>query len=146
MGAAGLTSSSFEMADRAGTGLVLNLDQVPGRAKDLNPYEMMLSESQERMLLVARQGTEKDIIAIFEKWDLDATVVGTVTDTGRVEVLWQGDVVADIPVAPIGEMAPKYNRPSQEPADLEARQTLDLDGVEDIPSKFSTSFFVLTLS
>jgi phosphoribosylformylglycinamidine synthase subunit PurL len=131
MGAAGLTSSSFEMADRAGTGLILDLDQVPGRAKDLNPYEMMLSESQERMLLVARQGTEADIIAIFEKWDLDATVCGVVTDTGRVEVRWQGGVVADIPVAPIGEMAPKYNRPSRVPTDLEQRQTLDLEGVVD---------------
>lgn len=132
MGAAGLTSSSFEMADRAGTGLTLDLDRVPQRADNLTPYELMLSESQERMLLVARQGTEQAIIDIFSKWDLDAVVVGEVTDTGRVEVFWGGDTVASIPVAPIGEEAPKYDRPYREPADLAARQTLDLSKVADL--------------
>ena len=132
MGAAGLTSSSFEMADRAQTGLELNLDAVPQRAANLTPYEMMLSESQERMLLVARDGTEDAVCAIFEKWDLDATVVGRVTDTGRVQVTWQGGVVADIPVAPIGANAPKYDRPHAPAADLAERQTLDLSGLADV--------------
>jgi phosphoribosylformylglycinamidine synthase II len=111
MGAAGLTSSSFEMASRAGTGLELNLDAVPQRARDLDPYEMMLSESQERMLLVAKHGREDEVAAIFRKWDLDAVVVGRVTDTGRVIVSWHGETVADIPVDPITEMAPRYDRP-----------------------------------
>ncbi|MGM0575588.1 MAG: phosphoribosylformylglycinamidine synthase subunit PurL [Myxococcota bacterium] len=131
MGAAGLTSSSFEMADRAGTGLEMDLDRVPQRAADMDPYEMMLSESQERMLLVARQGREEEVLDIFRKWDLDAVVVGRVTDTGRVHVRWHGDLVADIPVGPIGAEAPKYERPYEEPGDLEQRWRLDLSDVTD---------------
>ena len=131
MGAAGLTSSSFEMADRAGTGLLLELDHVPQRAAEMNPYELMLSESQERMLIVAKAGREQELVDIYEKWDLEAVVVGRVTDTGRVEITWQGDVVADIPVAPIGNLAPKYDRPTQVPADLEARWAIDLSDVPD---------------
>jgi phosphoribosylformylglycinamidine synthase len=132
MGAAGLTSSSFEMAGRAGNGLELDLDRVPARATDLTPYEMMLSESQERMLLVARQGTETEVLAIFEKWDLDVVVVGRVTDTGRVVVRSRCEVVADIPVDPIATGAPRYERPMREPADLAARQTLDLAAIPDL--------------
>lgn len=131
MGAAGLTSSSFEMASRAGTGLELDLDAVPQRAKDLDPYEMMLSESQERMLLVAEHGREDEVAEIFRKWDLDAVVVGRVTDTGRVVVSWQGDVVADIPVDPITELAPRYDRPYSRPVDLESRWVIPLAGVVD---------------
>ncbi|MDP6946822.1 MAG: phosphoribosylformylglycinamidine synthase subunit PurL, partial [Myxococcota bacterium] len=132
MGAAGLTSSSFEMADRAGTGLDLNLDAIPQRATHMTPYEMMLSESQERMLLVAEEGREQVLIDIFHKWDLDAVVVGRVTDTGRVVVSWQGDVVADVPVEPIGRHAPKYDRPTSAPQDLEQRWSLDLSDVSDV--------------
>jgi phosphoribosylformylglycinamidine synthase II len=131
MGAAGLTSSSFEMASRAGTGLELNLDAVPQRAKDLDPYEMMLSESQERMLLVAKHGREDEVAEIFRKWDLDAVVVGRVTDTGRVVVSWHGEIVADIPVDPITELAPRYDRPHHPPADLESRWVIPLAGVAD---------------
>ncbi|MCB9729192.1 MAG: phosphoribosylformylglycinamidine synthase subunit PurL [Deltaproteobacteria bacterium] len=131
MGAAGLTSSSFEMASRAGTGLDLDLDAVPQRAADLDPYEMMLSESQERMLLVARAGREAEVAEIFRKWDLDAVVVGRVTDTGRVVVTWRGETAADIPVDPITELAPRYDRPHHPPADLESRWRLDLSAVAD---------------
>ncbi len=147
MGAAGLTSSSFEMAGRGGTGLALDLDRIPQRAKDLTPYEMMLSESQERMLLVARKGTEAQIAAIFDKWDLDAVVVGEVTDTGRVVVSWQGDVVADIPVDPISEEAPKYDRPHHPPADLAARQSLDLSKIPDCaPGQDATQRFLALMA
>jgi phosphoribosylformylglycinamidine synthase len=132
MGAAGLTSSSFEMADRGGVGLALNLDAVPQRAENLTPYEMMLSESQERMLLVADKGREDAIRAIVERWDLDAVVVGEVTDTGRVVVTWHDEVVADIPVAPITDKAPRYDRPTAEPADLRERWILDLDSIADV--------------
>ena len=132
MGAAGLTSSSFEMADRGGCGLTLDLDAVPQRAADLNPYEMMLSESQERMLLVARAGCERDVIQIFEKWDLDAVEVGRVTDTGRVVVSWHGEVVADIPVGPITDSAPRYDRPTRRPTDLDERWLLDLSPIPDV--------------
>ena len=132
MGAAGLTSSSFEMADRGGVGLILNLDAVPQRAENLTPYEMMLSESQERMLLVADKGTEDKIREIVERWDLDASVVGEVTDTGRVVVTWHDAVVADIPVAPITDKAPKYDRPTAEPADLAERWDLNLDHIDDV--------------
>ncbi len=132
MGAAGLTSSSFEMADRAGTGLILDLDKVPQRAEHLTPYELMLSESQERMLLVARKGTEQAIVDIFDKWDLDAVVVGEVTDSGEVAVLWGGETVAQIPVAPIGDEAPRYERPYAAPTDLEQRQSLDLSAIIDV--------------
>jgi len=145
MGAAGLTSSSFEMADRAGTGLILDLDRVPQRAENLTPYELMLSESQERMLLVARKGTEQAITDIFAKWDLDAVVVGEVTDSGQVQVRWHGDVVAEIPVAPIGEEAPKYDRPYEEPADLAQRQTLDLDAIADVTAGEHASATTLRL-
>ncbi|MGB0589820.1 MAG: phosphoribosylformylglycinamidine synthase subunit PurL [Myxococcota bacterium] len=134
MGAAGLTSSSFEMADRAGTGLDLNLDAIPQRAANMNPYEMMLSESQERMLLVAKEGREQGLIDIFHKWDLDAVVVGRVTDTGRVVVSWRDEVVADVPVKPIGQHAPKYDRPTQEPSDLAERWEIDLSDVPDVTS------------
>ena len=131
MGAAGLTSSSFEMAGRAGTGLDLDLDRVPQRAAHMDPYEMMLSESQERMLLVAPDGREQEVLDLFARWDLEAVVVGRVTDTGRVEVRWQGDLVADIPVGPITDEAPRYERPFEEPADLAERWALDLTAVPD---------------
>ncbi len=125
MGAAGLTSSSFEMAGRAGTGLRLDLDAVPQREEKMTPYELMLSESQERMLMVAKKGREEEVQAIFKKWDLDAEVVGEVTDTGRVEILFGGEVVADLPAAPLAEEAPKYDRPQARPAWLDAKLSFD---------------------
>ncbi len=129
MGAAGLTCSSFEMADRAGSGMELDLDRVPAREDGMTPYEMMLSESQERMLIVVKQGREEEVRNIFEKWDLDVAVVGRVTDDGRVRVMHQGECVANIPVAPIVHEAPLYDRPSQEPSWQREVQNLDLSTV-----------------
>jgi len=111
MGAAGLTSSSFEMAGRAGTGIRMNLDRVPVRETGMTPYEIMLSESQERMLIVARKGREQDVVRTFEKWDLNAAVVGEVTDDGFVRLFWGDEQVAAIPVDPISTEAPVYERP-----------------------------------
>ncbi|HJT18084.1 MAG TPA: phosphoribosylformylglycinamidine synthase subunit PurL, partial [Thermoanaerobaculia bacterium] len=111
MGAAGLTSSSFEMAGRAGTGIRLALDNVPVRESGMTPYEIMLSESQERMLIVAKRGREREVVRIFEKWDLNASVIGEVTDDGFVRIFWRGEEAATIPVGPIATEAPVYNRP-----------------------------------
>jgi len=119
MGAAGLTSSSFEMASRAGTGLELQLDHIPMREEGMTPFELMLSESQERMLLVARPGHEQDIQRILHKWDLDAVVVGEVTDSGRFIGLWHGAKVIDLPIQPLADAAPKYDRPQARPAYLD---------------------------
>ncbi len=115
MGAAGLTSSSFEMAGRAGTGVRMHLDRVPVRESGMTPYEIMLSESQERMLIVARRGREQDVIGIFEKWDLNAAVIGEVTDDGFVRLWWQDEQVGAIPVDPISTEAPLYERPIKRP-------------------------------
>lgn len=120
MGAAGLTSSSFEMASRAGTGLEIRLDQVPQREEGMTPFELMLSESQERMLLVARPGCEEKIIAVLHKWGLDACVVGEVTDSGRFIGSWHGQPVINLPIQPLVDAAPKYDRPRQRPAYLDA--------------------------
>jgi phosphoribosylformylglycinamidine synthase subunit PurL len=111
MGAAGLTSSSFEMAGRAGTGVRLDLDRVPVRESGMTPYEIMLSESQERMLIVAKRGREDDVVRVFEKWDLNAAIVGEVTDDGHVQLFFHGELVASIPVEPISTEAPVYQRP-----------------------------------
>jgi phosphoribosylformylglycinamidine synthase II len=111
MGAAGLTSSSCEMAARAGTGIELDLTLVPQREQNMTAYEMLLSESQERMLIVAHSGREREVMDIFRKWDLDAVVIGRVRDTGRMQVIHNGEVVADIPVEALTDEAPKYERP-----------------------------------
>jgi phosphoribosylformylglycinamidine synthase subunit PurL len=111
MGAAGLTSSSVEMAGRGGNGLDLFLDQIPLREEGMTPYEILLSESQERMLLVAAEGKEEIVLRICRKWDLDVAVIGKVSATGRWKAYWHGQVVADLPVDPLTEGAPKYHRP-----------------------------------
>jgi phosphoribosylformylglycinamidine synthase len=111
MGAAGLTSSSVEMASKGGVGIRLDMDQVPCREEGMTPYEMMLSESQERMLMVLKPGREAEAEAIFRKWELDFAVIGTVTDTGRMELVWKGETVADIPLGPLADDAPCYERP-----------------------------------
>lgn len=129
MGAAGLTCSSFEMASRAGTGIEMVLDRVPQREENISAYELLLSESQERMLLVAERGREPEVLSIFEKWDLDCCVVGKVTDDGRMRIQWKGEEVVSIPVDPVAESAPVYERPFLEPADLAARRELDLAAV-----------------
>ncbi len=112
MGAAGLTSSSVEMAGKGGVGLELDLDQVPQREADMTAYEMMLSESQERMLMVLRPDRQDLARAIFEKWELDFAIVGHLTDTGRIVVRHQGRIEADIPLDPLAEQAPLYHRPT----------------------------------
>ena len=111
MGAAGLTSSSCEMAARAGTGIELDLSLVPQREQNMTAYEMLLSESQERMLIVAHSGREREVVDIFRKWDLDAVVIGRVRDTGRMQVVHNGEMVADIPVEALTDEAPRYERP-----------------------------------
>jgi len=130
MGAAGLTSSSFEMAGRAGTGVRMNLDRVPVRESGMTPYEIMLSESQERMLIVAKRGREDEVVRVFEKWDLNAAVVGEVTDDGFVRLFWDGEEVAAIPVDPISTEAPVYERPMSVP-DRALPQSLDRQHVDD---------------
>jgi len=111
MGAAGLTSSSFEMAAKGGLGVVVELDKVPMRETGMNPYELMLSESQERMLIVLKPGREELARRIFEKWELDFAVIGRLTDTERMVLTWHGDVVGNIPIPPLVTEAPMYERP-----------------------------------
>ncbi len=110
MGAAGLTSSSVEMAARAGTGLELDLTLVPQRETNMTAYEMLLSESQERMLIVAHRGREKELIEIFNKWDLDAVAIGKVVEGNRLKIFHNGEMVADLPVDKLTDEAPKYER------------------------------------
>ncbi|MBW8784216.1 MAG: phosphoribosylformylglycinamidine synthase subunit PurL [Novosphingobium sp.] len=112
MGAAGLTSSSVEMASKGGVGIRLDMNRVPCREEGMTPYEMMLSESQERMLMVLKPGREGFAEAIFRKWELDFAVIGEVTDSGQMELVWNGAVVCDIPLAPLADEAPLYERPS----------------------------------
>jgi len=112
MGAAGLTSSSVEMAGKGGVGIDLDLDQVPQREAAMTAYEMMLSESQERMLMVLRPDRQDVARAIFEKWELDFAVIGHLTDTGHIVVRHGGQVMADIPLDPLAEQAPLYHRPT----------------------------------
>jgi phosphoribosylformylglycinamidine synthase len=111
MGAAGLTSSSVEMATKGGAGIRLDMDKVPCREEGMTPYEMMLSESQERMLMVLKPGREAEAETIFKKWELDFAVIGEVTDTGRMVLEFGGEVVCDIPLGPLADDAPEYDRP-----------------------------------
>ncbi|MEQ8602007.1 MAG: phosphoribosylformylglycinamidine synthase subunit PurL [Marivibrio sp.] len=111
MGAAGLTSSSVEMADKGGVGIRLDLERVPMREEAMTPYELMLSESQERMLMVLKPGREDEARAIFEKWELDFAVIGQVTDSGALQLYWHGEPAAEIPVAPLVDASPMYERP-----------------------------------
>ena len=132
MGAAGLTSSSVEMASKGGVGIELIMDDVPQREAGMTPYEMMLSESQERMLMVLKPGREAFAEAIFRKWELDFAVIGHVTDTGRMILKWKGDVVADIPLAPLADEAPLYDRPYVSPE--EYRSWANIRPLGDVPT------------
>jgi phosphoribosylformylglycinamidine synthase len=127
MGAAGLTSSSFEMAGKTGSGMKMYLDQVPAREEGMVPYDFMLSESQERMLICAKAGYEKQIIEIFEKWELDAAVIGEVTDTGNMELFWHGELAGCVPVQPVSEEAPVLDRPIKRPAYIDEIKDLSID-------------------
>lgn len=132
MGAAGLTSSSSEMASKAGNGIELNLDEVPQREEGMTPYEMMLSESQERMLVVVERGKEEEVKKIFDKWGLLSAVVGRVTDDGNLRLLWRGEIVADIPVKGLVDECPRYDKPSQVPAYYTQNEAVDTMRYEEV--------------
>ena len=139
MGAAGLTSSSIEMADKGGVGIELNLDHVPQRESGMTAYEMMLSESQERMLMVLKPGSEADAEKIFTKWGLDFAVIGTTTDTGRLIITHKGNIEADMPVATLADSAPEYERPWEPTL---AQATIE---PEDVPAPNSIGDALLKL-
>ena len=130
MGAAGLTCSSCEMGARGGVGIDIDVAEVPQRESNMTPYEIMLSESQERMLLIVRLGQEAQVQRIFEKWDLHAVKIGQVTEDALLRVRNAGEVVAEIPNKPLADEAPLYDRPYNQPADLDARQRLDLAALD----------------
>jgi phosphoribosylformylglycinamidine synthase len=132
MGAAGLTSSSCEMASRAGNGIELDLTHVPRREPGMTPYELMLSESQERMLMVAKAGKEEECIRICRKWDLDVAVVGKVTGDGMLRVKAQGAVVAEIPAKALADEGPRYERPYSPPAYQDMLTNLNYDAIADV--------------
>ena len=113
MGAAGLTSSSVEMADKGGVGIEIHMDKVPTRELGMTPYEMMLSESQERMLVILKPGAEAEAKAIFKKWDLDFSVIGMITNSGHLVVKMNNEIYAEMPVRPLVDDAPKYSRPTE---------------------------------
>ena len=139
MGAAGLTSSSVEMAGKGGVGIDLDLDKVPQRESGMTAYEMMLSESQERMLAILKPGREPEARRIFEKWGLDAETIGQTTDTGRIVLRHGGEMVCDLPLAPLSDDAPLYDRPWTQP-------TLQVSLVHhDIPAPADWAADVLTI-
>ncbi|MFL5240337.1 MAG: phosphoribosylformylglycinamidine synthase subunit PurL [Rhizomicrobium sp.] len=125
MGAAGLTSSSAEMGDKGGSGIELDLDKVPQREENMSAYDMMLSESQERMLAVLKPGREAEAERIFKKWELDFAVIGITTDTKRLVVKHKGAVVADMPITALSDEAPRYERPYQKRAPMNGRAEYD---------------------
>jgi phosphoribosylformylglycinamidine synthase len=137
MGAAGLTCSTCETAARAGTGIEIELSKVPQRAPNMTPYEIMLSESQERMLIIVQKGREEEVKRIFDKWDLPWAKIGQVTDTGRMVVRNEGNVVADIPAKKLADEAPVYSREALEPAYLADVRAFTLAGVADTKDPLS---------
>src|ERR1017187_9448573 len=137
MGAAGLTCSTCETAARAGTGIEIELDKVPQRAPGMTSYEIMLSESQERMLIIVHKSLEEEVKRIFDKWDLPWSEIGTVTDTGRMVVRHHGKVVADIPARKIADESPVYQREAREPEYLKEVRAFRLGGILDSPSPIS---------
>ena len=130
MGAAGLTCSSCEMGARGDAGIDIDVSTVPQRETHMTPYEIMLSESQERMLFIVRQGREAEVERVFAKWDLHAVRIGQVTDDGLLRVRDGGDVVAEIPNKPLADEAPLYERPYHEPSDFKAKQNLNVDTLD----------------
>lgn len=133
MGAAGLTSSSAEMASKAGSGIEMNLDLVPQRETGMTAYEMMLSESQERMLIVVKKGREQEIVELFSKYDLEAVAIGQVTDDKMLRLVHNGEVVANVPADALAEDAPVYHKPSSEPEYFREFQAMenDIPAVDD---------------
>jgi len=141
MGAAGLTSSSFEMASKGGMGVELELDKVPMREAGMTPYELMLSESQERMLIVLKPGKEDMAKAIFDKWELDFAIIGTLTDSGRMVLKWHGEVVGDLPIDPLAAASPEYDRPwieSPKLPEIQAADVPETPWVETLPTMLGT--------
>ncbi len=137
MGAAGLTCSTTEMAAKSGTGIEINLDLVPQREEGMTPYEIMLSESQERMLLVTTEEQVHQVQAIFAKWDLDAVVIGRVIEGGHLKVWFKGELVVDVPVEAVVNLCPVYQRPWQEPKE---RRTQILTGLPSLPADLNQVF------
>ena len=131
MGAAGLTCSTCEMAARAGTGIEIELDKVPQRAPNMSSYEIMLSESQERMLIVVHKGREEEVKRIFDKWDLPWSEIGVITNTGHMVVRHGGKLIVDIPAKKIADESPVYHRDTQEPEYLKEVRAFRLDGITD---------------
>jgi phosphoribosylformylglycinamidine synthase len=131
MGAAGLTCSTCETAARAGTGIEIELDKVPQRAPNMTSYDLMLSESQERMLIIVHKGREEEVKRIFDKWDLPWSEIGYVTDTGRMVVKQHGKIVADIPAKKIADESPVYQRDAREPAYLKEVRAFRLDQIPE---------------
>ncbi len=135
MGAAGLTCSTTEIAAKSGTGIRVNLDFVPQREEDMNPYEIMLSESQERMLIIANPEHVSEVKEVFAKWDLDAVVIGEITQGENLEVYFKGEKVVDVPVAAVVDLCPVYERPIRKPANQASLNFLDIK-----PLSFSQDF------
>jgi len=125
MGAAGMTSSTYEMADRAGTGVKIHLDRVPQRETNMNPYEIMLSESQERMLLVVEKGREKEVLKIIEHWELDGVIIGEVVEGKDVELYWHDELVSSLPASLLTSSVPQYRWPEAAPENFESRSNFD---------------------
>ena len=140
MGAAGLTCSTCEMGSRGGAGIEIDVARVPQRETGMTPYEIMLSESQERMLFIVKRGREAEVEHIFEKWDLHAVQIGDVTDDGLLRVRDRGEVIAEIPNRALADEGPVYDRPTKRPSDLDERQSLDLGSlpVASLPSDVLT--------
>ena len=145
MGAAGLTCSTCEMASRGGVGIEIDLAEVPRRETGMLPYEVMLSESQERMLLVVRRGSEQQVLDVFQKWDLDAVIIGQVTGDGLLRVREGERVVAEIPARALAEEGPVYHRPMRRPAYLEETECADLSNLP-LPEKLNQAFLDLLAS
>nr|PZM92421.1 MAG: phosphoribosylformylglycinamidine synthase subunit PurL [Pseudomonadota bacterium] len=131
MGAAGLTSSSVEMAGRAGRGIVLDLDKVPTKEEGMTPYELMLSETQERMLAVIEPAKEREVFDVLAKWNVEGAVIGRVTDTGTLSLRWHGEEVASLPISLLTEEAPVYDRPHAPTSEQEARRRFDLTSLPE---------------
>lgn len=147
MGAAGITCSSCEMSEKGESGMILHIDKVPIREEGMTPYEIMLSESQERMLIVCQKGKEAELEAIFDKWDLHAVEIGHVTDDGQVKVLWHGEMVADVPAEhlALGGGAPVYIRETKRPAYLDETRAFDPSSITDVNAETASDVLLKIL-
>ncbi|MGM0557735.1 MAG: phosphoribosylformylglycinamidine synthase subunit PurL [Myxococcota bacterium] len=136
MGAAGLTSSSVEMADRANNGIRIDVDKIPAREEDMSAYEFLLSESQERMLIVIEEGRTEEVARVFDRWELEWAQIGEVIDGDRFEVVEKGETVVDIPVSVLTSAAPKYDRPQARPAYMDELESAHVDEPADLAEAF----------